>query len=68
MDRLIELNRPSYHVYLVGGEVTYHPKFLELCEYMFQKFEGRLESFTITTNGSQKLEFFSKLLSKNLLF
>ena len=50
-------NKRKFDFHIMGGEITHWPKFFDLIEY----FKSRYDCiFTLTTNGSKKLEWWDK--------
>lgn len=50
-------DKKRFDFHIMGGEVTHWPNFFDLIEFCKQKYDC---IFTLTTNGSKKLEWWSK--------
>ena len=52
-------NKKKFDFHVMGGEVTHWPKFIEFIQF----FKSRYDCiFTLTTNGSKKIEFWEKAI------
>ena len=60
VDKIFEIDKEYYTFNLVGGEVTYHPHFLDLIEYICS-FNKKIYILLIS-NGSKPVNYFEKLL------
>ena len=60
-EKLLQLNRPAYHITLYGGEPTFHPGCLELIDFLGQSKKEML--LRLFTNGSQSQSFFEKMIA-----
>ena len=62
VDKIFNLKKQFYVFSLLGGEVTYHPDFLELIEHIYS-YKDRKIFVKIASNCSKSIEYFDKLLS-----
>ena len=69
VNNIVSLNRPFYDVALTGGEPTIHPHIFELISTLHGKLGERLNSVSITTNGSRNALLYENLadIAKYLL-
>ena len=61
VDKIFKIKKDYYTFTLLGGEVTYHPDFLELVKYIYS-FDAKI-SILLISNASRNIEYFDKLLS-----
>jgi hypothetical protein len=62
VNHLAELNRSCYQLNISGGECTYHPHFFDFIEYASNVLQDKLVTIHVTSNGSQNVEFYSRLV------
>ena len=62
VDNILSLNRPYYDFGLTGGEPTIHPHIFDIISLLHEALQERLNSITITTNGSRNNDLYEKLL------
>ena len=61
LDKIFKIEKEHYSFTLSGGEVTYHPHFLEFIQYLFS-FKKKI-SVLVISNASRNIDFFEKMLS-----
>ncbi|WP_297298850.1 radical SAM protein [uncultured Brachyspira sp.] len=61
VDKIFRIKKEYYSFTLLGGEVTYHPDFLELVKYIYS-FDAKI-SILLISNASKSIDYFDKLLS-----
>ncbi|MEI0495516.1 radical SAM protein [Brachyspira intermedia] len=61
VNEIFKIHKKYYSFTLVGGEVTYHPHFLELVEYIYSF--NKNVSILLITNGSKDTNYFNKIFS-----
>lgn len=60
VDQVLKINKKYYTFTLFGGEVTYHPDFLELVEYIYSF--NKKTSVLLISNASKPANYFERLL------
>lgn len=61
VNNIFNIDKEYYTFTLAGGEVTYHPDFLKLVEYIYS-FNKKI-SILLISNGSKNIDYFDKMLS-----
>lgn len=59
--KIFKLKKNKYIFTLLGGEVTYHPHFLELVKHIYSY--DKNVSILLVTNASKDIEYFKKMIS-----
>lgn len=61
VDNIVSLNRPFYNIGFTGGEPTIHPHISDIISMLHEALGERLNSISITTNGSRNTALYEKL-------
>lgn len=62
VDQIFKIKKSYYKFSILGGEVTYHPHFLELIEYIYSFKKEKNLLIEIISNASKDISYFKKLL------
>lgn len=61
VNNIVLLNRPFYDIGFTGGEPTIHPHMSDIISMLHEALGERLNSISITTNGSRNTALYEKL-------